>query len=82
MVEFPTNILKPCGFQLSSDPKGVGHQISNNSGMLKFYSESYFHFHKFTYKVYSARLYQYLPDSKTVIAIEADVALLENCRMF
>lgn len=85
MVVFPINILKPCGLQLSSDPKGVGHQIPNNFGIFKFFSEKQncifisTHLH---IKYIPARHYQHSPDSKTVSATEPDVALWENCRMF
>jgi len=40
MAEFPTNVLKPRGPQLSSDSKGAGHQIPNNFSILKFHSET------------------------------------------
>lgn len=61
MVEFPTNILKPCGLQLSSDPKGAGHQIPNNSGILNFVQKVIFisiHLH---IKYIPVRHYQHSP---------------------
>lgn len=76
-LNFPLTYLKPCGLRLSSDPKGVGHQIPNNSGILKFFPESSIHLH---IKYIPARHYQHSPDSKIVSATEADVALLENSR--